>query len=228
MNCPIPILGKGAGWLAVDKPAGISVHNDPDRDLISRLRQEQKIRDLLQPVHRLDKETSGVLLLATGAETLAQLAKIFRSRHIRKRYLALVHGEFQETAGSWTYPLTKAAAGRAQPAGRGKKLPARTRYSVKDQSPHYTLLDIELGTGRTHQIRRHAKLSGHPVVGDPRYGSPRALAFVREQKGFVRMGLHSAGLTLTLPGRGGGPVEQTLASPELPREMGELLAQDLP
>ena len=218
------IIDQGDGWLAVDKPAGLSVHNAPGKDLVSHL--EKEVGGRVHPVHRLDKETSGIILLATGADTLKTLSAAFREDRVKKKYLALVHGEFQEDEGRWTFPLAKAAGGRNNPAGKGKKLPSQTRYRVLERSAHYTLLDIDLDTGRTHQIRRHAKLAGHPVTGDVRYGSKRAIAFLRKQRNYLRMGLHAAALSLVPPPASplAGPLEFT--APELPGQMARLLRED--
>jgi 23S rRNA-/tRNA-specific pseudouridylate synthase len=92
---------------------------------------------------------------------------------------------------------------------------------VLDQSRHYSRLDIELLTGRKHQIRRHAKLAGHPVVGDPRYGSPRALEFLKTQKQFNAMGLHAWFLKFRDKGR-----TVTLELPDLPPEVARLFEED--
>ena len=221
----IAVIEQGSGWICVEKPSGISVHNDPGRDLISILSNLPAFKDrqVLQPVHRLDRETSGLILLATTEESLSRLSDGFAEGKMKKRYQALVHGNFPEDqfTGEWAWPLTKQAGGRKDPAGRGKKQPARTRYTVISQSSHYALLDIELFTGKKHQIRRHAKLSGHPIVGDSRYGSPRALSFLAEQKNFSRMALHACRLEF--------PDQDCLIvveSPGLPGEIRSLLEND--
>ena len=219
MEKQIDILAQGRGWIGVDKPAGLSVHNDPGQDLISLLRAH--LGEKIYPVHRLDRATSGVLLLAHDPKTLARLCAAFKENQVKKHYLALVHGQFETDQGRWDMPLAPGAGGRSQPAGRGKKQRAVTHYKVRAQSPHYALLDIELETGRTHQIRRHAKLSGHPVTGDARYGSQRAIRFLNEQKNFYRMGLHSSRLELNNRGD-----RIRLSSPSAPKEMLALMEED--
>jgi RluA family pseudouridine synthase len=215
----INILYKTSGWLAVDKPEGISVHNDPGHDLITLVKQKiSSDPDLkrqvefdptlgIQPIHRLDKETSGVILLACSQNSLSDLSSAFAENQVKKEYATLVHGNVRcETdPGVWDMPLTKSAAGRQNPAGKGRKVDCRTEFKVIDKSEHYTRLSLNLVTGRKHQIRRHAKLAGHPVVGDQRYGSKRAILFLKEQKGFNRLALHCHALTLKHPGS-----EQTL------------------
>nr|WP_319392497.1 RluA family pseudouridine synthase [uncultured Desulfobacter sp.] len=223
MKKKIKIIEHGQGWICVEKPGGVSVHNDPGRDIMSGLQKSlgPGTTKILQPVHRLDKETSGLLLVATSKESLTDLSALFAEGKVTKRYKALVHGHFDQEQGDWDTPLTKSAAGRTEPRGRGKRVKALTRYRVEDQSLHYTLLDIELFTGRKHQIRRHAKLAGHPVVGDPRYGSPRALEFLKTQKQFGAMGLHAYYLKFKDKGR-----TVTLELPDLPPEVERLFEAD--
>ncbi len=223
MEKKIKIIEHGQGWICLEKPGGMSVHNDPGRDLLSDLQKNlgPGITEILQPVHRLDKETSGLLLVATDRGTLTGLSDLFAGGKVTKRYKALVHGHFDQDQGTWDTPLTKSAGGRTDPRGRGKRVKALTRYRVLDHSIHYTLLDVELFTGRKHQIRRHAKLAGHPVVGDSRYGSPRALEFLKTEKQFESMGLHSYFLSFKDKGR-----TVTLELPDLPPEIERLFESD--
>ncbi|MBU0969906.1 MAG: RNA pseudouridine synthase [Proteobacteria bacterium] len=226
----IYIAARGKGWLCVEKPAGISVHNEPGHDILSLLAAQlpshkKSGQDLLQPVHRLDKETSGLLLLATAPDALTRLSALFARGEVTKRYLALVHGTFdlqKEEPPVWNTPLSKEAGGRNDPAGKGKKVDAVTRYTILSQSCHYALLEIELLTGRKHQIRRHAKMAGHPVTGDSRYGSPRSIRFLREKCHYHRLGLHAFHLEFQdLSSR------ISITSKQIPLEMASLLKQDL-
>ncbi|WDP84056.1 MAG: RNA pseudouridine synthase [Desulfobacter sp.] len=191
----ILVAGQGPGWLCVEKPSGLSVHNQPGFDLVSRLKSCPDLEfSMIQPVHRLDKETSGLLLMATDPAVLSRLSDLFARKKIQKRYKTLVHGNFDlpdQAQGLWETPLSKQAGGRTNPGGKGKKVKAMTRYQVEAQTPHYALLDIELMTGRKHQIRRHAKLAGHPVIGDTRYGSARSIEFLKKKKQVYTMGLHA-------------------------------------
>jgi 23S rRNA-/tRNA-specific pseudouridylate synthase len=214
----IHILQAQTGWLAVDKPCNISVHNDPGKDLVSVIADQIKSDANLSgslgatsgftvhPVHRLDQETSGVILLATDKTILAQMSDLFALGLVKKQYMALVHGLVAPVPpdpgyGAWTYPLTKTAGGRTNPRGSGPLVACETRYRLVDQSLHYSLLQIDLITGRKHQIRRHAKLAGHPVTGDTRYGSARSLAFLKNNCAYTRLGLHCLSMELTLPGQ---------------------------
>lgn len=192
----------------------MSVHNDPGHDLCSVLNhylQQTRtsfsipiasLREYgLHAVHRLDKETSGLILLAGQPEIFHHFAQQFARRHVVKSYLALVHGNvsLKPGPGQWQWSLTPRAGGRRNPQGQGKRKNSITRYVVLRQSPHYALLDCQPLTGRTHQIRRHAALAGHPLAGDQRYGSLRACRFLAQHKNFNRLALHAHRLTLRPP-----------------------------
>jgi 23S rRNA-/tRNA-specific pseudouridylate synthase len=236
---PIPVLAGGDGWLALEKPWGMSVHNRPGEDLLSivwrSLADAGKIpleADAdsglgVHPVHRLDRETSGVAVFAYSAEALRNLGGQFARRTIKKRYLALLHGPMpylpEGVWGEWNWPLSREAGGRRNPAGRGRKTACRTRYRVLGRSRHYSLVACEPITGRTHQIRRHAKLAGHPVTGDGRYGSMRAVRFLQAETGFFRLGLHAHRLTLLPPGE---VAEIRIESRGLPPEIHRLYRND--
>lgn len=217
----LDIIGRSEDWICVSKPGGISVHNAPGKDVVSLISRHA---GGVRPVHRLDRDTSGVLLLALDKAAAARLTRLFAQGRVEKRYRALVHGNFnlpKGGGGTWDAPLSRQAGGRKDPAGRGRRQQAVTRFKVLDQSPHYTLLDIRLVTGRKHQIRRHAKLHGHPVVGDRRYGSPRALAFLRDQRNVTAMGLHSWRLSFEDRGK-----SVTLEQPRLPADICRLFRED--
>jgi len=236
MNSHIKVLKTGDGWIGIEKPCGISVHNDPGSDVLSivtsminnshdDLKGIQIIKNNhIQPVHRLDKDTSGVLLVAFTPEALSKLSKYFYQGLMHKKYLALVHGNFNEsgqTIKTWDYPLSKDAGGRNNPAGKGKKVKAKTCFTILRQSPHYTLLQITLITGRKHQIRRHAKLSGHPVTADRRYGSKKSISFLKDNCGYSRLGLHAQ--SIEIPDMDPSII---ISSKKVPLEMEELLTQD--
>ncbi|MFZ5569521.1 MAG: RluA family pseudouridine synthase [Thermodesulfobacteriota bacterium] len=241
----IPILAVGRGWMVADKPAGMSIHNAPGEDLCSlvseKVRQRPDIGELfgidppntgfgadIHPVHRLDRETSGVVLLAADREIFRFFSKQFTSRTVIKTYVALVHGRLEMPGGAdswgiWEWPLSKTAAGRSRPQGVGRRHPSSTRYRVLGHSEHYTMVSLELLTGRTHQIRRHAKLAGHPVVGDVRYGSDRAVNFLRKQRGFDRLALHARALSIQLPGKDD---QTTIETRTIPNQMRILFEED--
>lgn len=211
-NIELVCLQKG--WLAVDKPCGLSVHNDPGNDLVSLMFEKIKsdpelskklgIQSSFQvdPVHRLDKETSGIILLAVDKIILAHLSDLFAMGRVKKKYIALVHGRFEKSDDSyqmWDAALSKDAGGRKNIRGSGKRIDSKTEYRVLDQSNHYSLLKIKLLTGRKHQIRRHAKLAGHPVTGDRRYGSKKSIQYLEKTEQYSRLGLHCQSLAFELP-----------------------------
>jgi len=236
----IPILTADQGWLVVEKPSGLSVQEEPGWNLCSILRtqieDDPNLRDKIDydplfgvhPVHRLDRETSGIILLACRPETFSYLARQFEYHQVRKRYIALLHGELpdpdaEDGWGLWAWPLSKEAGGRFHPQGPGRAVPCETRYRVLRKSTHYTLIECDLVTGRKHQIRRHARLAGHAVVGDARYGTPRSIRFLREERGFIRLALHSFSLQIQPPR---APAPQVFQSPAIPPEILRLLDDD--
>lgn len=233
----IPVVACGTGWLVAEKPCGMSIHNDPGGDLCSLVLAAVRAGCLptvgldlcaMHAAHRIDRDTSGIVLLAGDPENLAFFGEQFTARAVRKQYLALVHGGLMGHGESpdgvvWNWPLTAAAAGRNAPMGKGKRLPCTTRCRTLAHSLHYTLLECEPLTGRKHQIRRHAKLARHPVVGDRRYGSARALAYLRRHHDFNRLGLHAHALTIRLPGEAQAT---TFLSGGLPEAMRQLLETD--
>ena len=205
---PVKVTAAGKGWLAVDKPAGLAVHNDPGHDLRSLLTRffETDLRAAAQlvfdpgfglhPVHRLDRDTSGLILLACRRDVFGALSLQFSRGDIHKEYLALVHGRVEPPCegrwAEWNFDLTKTAGGRSNIQGSGQRLPCLTRYRVVRRGQRYSLLRCHLVTGRKHQIRRHAALDGHPVLGDRRYGPARACRYLARQHHFTRLGLHAS------------------------------------
>lgn len=223
--------------MAADKPAGISVHNLPGGDLSTLLTryvlENSAACDLLQmetgyglhAVHRLDKDTSGVVLLAGQREVFRFLSEQFATGQVSKLYLALVHGGLETSLNEedwqrWTWPLTLKAAGRRNPRGSGQRRRATTLFRVIRHLSRYSLIQCRPVTGRTHQIRRHAVLAGHGVVGDRRYGSMRAVRYLEQHLNFSRLALHAAELTFK-PSAGEAPVR--IDSGGLPPEMEQLM-----
>lgn len=236
----IPILTLGNGWLVADKPCELSVHNDPGHDLctilFNRLQSDPGLRrDLacrpeygLHAVNRLDKQTSGVILMACRPEVFRDLAEQFETRRVKKQYRAIVHGNLCASRNPgewhlWTWPLADSAGGRRNPTGSGKLRRCSTRYRVVRHTAHYSLIACEPLTGRKHQIRRHAKLAGHPVVGDRRYGSRRALKFLEQRYNFQRLGLHCRAITIHPP----GDTQPRTFQSTLPSQIQQLLDNDL-
>ncbi|MCP4630088.1 MAG: RluA family pseudouridine synthase, partial [bacterium] len=178
------------------------------------------------PVHRLDRQTSGVILFACTSDVFRHFSHQFENRTVEKQYIALLHGNLREdTESIWTYPLGLKSGGRSNPKGSGSKQAASTRYRVLEHSKHYTLTECEPLTGRKHQIRRHAKLSGHPVVGDARYGSVRAVKFLKTNHGFDRQALHAVSLSIQPPD---SSEKITLRTVQIPDAIQTLFQNDQP
>ncbi len=209
-----PVLFEDEHLLAVDKPAGVAVHGGSgvSHGVIEQLRRARPQQRFLELVHRLDKETSGVLLLAKKRSALTALQDQFRARDTHKLYAALVWGAWPARLKVIDVPLLKttdaagerhvrvAAAGH-EDARRSISL-VRVARSLPGPPAVLTLLDVTLKTGRTHQIRVHLASSGHAIVGDPKYGDfARNKAFARET-GFARMFLHARELAFDHPASG--------------------------
>ena len=212
----IGLLAIGRGWMAVEKPSGLSIHNDPGDDLRSLLndcfRTDRTVGDSvgyrpddgLNAVNRLDRQTSGVVILATRPDVFGYIANQFEKKSVKKRYIAILHGILQagrDQSGwfKWHWPLSDRAAGRRHPEGKGRMRNSLTRVRIEDHSYRYTLVQCEPVTGRKHQIRRHARLAGHAVVGDRRYGTLRSEKYLRKTFGFQRLALHCLRLDFKPP-----------------------------
>ena len=226
-----PILFEDDFLLAIDKPAGVAVHGGSgvssgviEQLRRARLNQAEGAR-FLELVHRLDRETSGVLLLAKRRSALTALQEQFRARDTGKVYAALVFGAWPTQLKVIDLALLKThdAAGErhvrvVSPAHEGA-LRSITLVKVIRPWTDCSLLDVTIKTGRTHQIRVHLAHSGHPVVGDPKYGQfAQNKAFARERH-FSRMFLHARQLAFDHPASG---ERITLAAP-LPAECETLL-----
>ena len=171
----IPILARGDGWLAVDKPAGIPVHpvNTVRENTVIRMLRRQEGVEELRLIHRLDRETSGVLLVADNRSTARTLSMAFENRQVHKEYVAVVRGVVSENAGTVRLPVGKAPDSRVhvrQAAVAGA--PSETGWQVEGRGPAATMLRLFPRTGRRHQIRVHLEAIGYPVLGDPLYGRP--------------------------------------------------------
>jgi 23S rRNA pseudouridine955/2504/2580 synthase len=209
--------------IVLDKPSGIAVHGGSgvSSGVIEVLRMLRP-QESLELVHRLDRDTSGCLLVARHAATLRGLHKLLREEGFEKRYLALVRGKWELGHKRIDIPLrTNTRVGgertvRADPAGK----PAASRFRpVQFFGRTATLVEVTLITGRTHQIRVHAAHAGHPVAGDEKYGDPDFNRELREL-GLERMFLHAASISFTWP-QGG---EFSINTP-LPPELGAVLDQ---
>jgi len=207
-------------WLAViDKPPGLVVHAAPGHHGTTLV---DALGDLLaggedpkRPgiVHRLDKDTSGLLIVARTDEAHRRLAAQIKARRVRRAYLALVEGHPRSRTGTIDASLGRdyRAPERRAVGGRGSR-EARTHFRVLELLPQDALVEARLETGRTHQVRAHFAAIGHPVAGDPRYGHPG-------RHGLRRQFLHSAELALRHPFTG----DELELESELPLDLEQAL-----
>lgn len=193
-------------WLLVlDKPAGVAAHGGSgvSRGVIEQLRLERPEARFLELVHRLDRDTSGVLLLAKKRSALTALHEQIRAGSMRKWYLTLVAGQWRDAHRDVRLPLTKfvTAAGERRVSVDREGLPSQTFFRLRHSYAGFTLLEAELKTGRTHQIRVHLQHLGFPIAGDDKYGDftlNRALA----KQGLKRMFLHALAVEFVHPASG--------------------------
>ena len=184
------VLYEDKNILAVDKPAGILVYYPPhfkqnEETLLDQVfeKLEYKKKDeRTGVVHRLDRETSGVIIFAKNEAAEIELKKVFKERKIKKYYVALVSGKLEPEEGRITIPLGRAPKDRLRVVPKASGKPSETLYRVLKYYPNanVSLLEIELKTGRMHQIRVHLSAIGHPVVGDKIYGGSTSIKLDRQ------------------------------------------------
>ena len=176
---PIPVLYEDDDLLVIDKPIGLVVHpgtGTTETTLVEALLVDRALPasdDPARPgiVHRLDKETSGVLVVAKTSHALETLQQQFAERTVIKHYIAVVRGVISEDEGLIDAPIGRDVRLRRRMSVQSSGRPAVTRFRVLDRAADRTLLLVALDTGRTHQIRVHMRYIGHPVCGDAIYGS---------------------------------------------------------
>jgi 23S rRNA pseudouridine1911/1915/1917 synthase len=216
---PLEVVFEDADLIVINKPAGLIVHpgaGNPDRTLMNALLAHQPaLRQVPRAgiVHRLDKDTSGLLVVAKNLTAQARLAEQLAARSVKRGYLALVHGE-PPARGTVDEPIGRDARVRTRMAVTRRGKEARTNYRVLERFGSAALLECRLDTGRTHQIRVHLQHIRHPIVGDPVYrrGTRRGIAFARQA-------LHAAELELSHPRSG----KRMHWSAPLPADMAQLL-----
>jgi 23S rRNA pseudouridine1911/1915/1917 synthase len=218
---PLDIVFEDADLIVINKPAGLIVHpgaGNPDRTLMNALlAHEPALRRVPRAgiVHRLDKDTSGLLVVAKNLTAQARLAEQLAARSVKRSYLALVHGD-PPARGTIDAPVGRDTRVRTRMAVTSRGKEARTNYRVLERFANAALLECALDTGRTHQIRVHLQHIRFPIVGDPVYrrGTRHGLPFARQA-------LHAARLELLHPRSG----KRMRWSAPLPEDMAKLVAR---
>ncbi|TCP14551.1 ribosomal large subunit pseudouridine synthase C [Crenobacter luteus] len=222
-----PVVYEDEALLVIDKPAGVAVHGGSGVSfgVIEQLRQAHPDWRYLELVHRLDRETSGLLMVAKKRSALVRLHEMMRNNVPDKRYFALGLGHWPADLRHVKLPLFKFSTPegerRVQVGPDG--IAAHTVFRVVTPYQGFTLVEAQLKTGRTHQIRVHMQESGHPIAGDEKYGD---FGFNKElaRRGLKRMFLHATSLTLPHPLTG----ERLELKAPLPAELSAFLASLTP
>jgi 23S rRNA pseudouridine1911/1915/1917 synthase len=220
---PLVILYEDADVVAIDKPAGMVVHAGAGvhsgtlvNALVHRFGELSGVGGALRPgiVHRLDRFTSGVLLVAKNDAAHQNLAAQFSERQVEKVYLALVHGRVERERGRVDRPIARDPVRRIRMTARlDEGRAAWTEYHVLRRFEKFTFLEVRIGTGRTHQIRVHLSSISHPVVGDTLYGAPK-------QEGLGRYFLHAHRIKFRQPLTG----EEVVVVSPLAKELEEWMS----
>ena len=223
-DVPVEVLYEDQDLIAVNKPAGMVVHAGAGNHsgtlvnaLLHRFAALSRADDDLRPgiVHRLERYTSGVILVARTDLAHRALAAQFAGRQVEKIYLALVHGELANETGRIDRPITRDPRRRVRMTARlALGRPALTSYEVLRRFPGFTYLRVRIGTGRTHQIRVHLAAIGHPVAGDRLYGAPARVPGCPELKRYF---LHAHRIRFRSPSAG----EEITVEAPLPGELSE-------
>jgi 23S rRNA pseudouridine1911/1915/1917 synthase len=226
---PLRVVYEDADLLVIDKPAGMVVHPAPGHSggtLVNAVLAhvpgiELDMGDEARPgiVHRLDKDTSGLIVVAKRRKSHEALARQMSARTMLKEYLAVAHGKPRPPAGIIDAPIARDPRDRQRMAVVSGGRPARTRYTSERDLGSYTLMKATLETGRTHQIRVHMSSIGHPILGDAVYGK-RTLKDAAAL-GLTRQFLHAHRLGLTLPSTG----EWSVFVSPLPEDLQEVMSK---
>jgi 23S rRNA pseudouridine1911/1915/1917 synthase len=223
---PLDIIYEDDDIIVVDKPAGLSVHpgpGHPDKTLVNavlgyapNVSGGEEGRPGI--VHRLDKDTSGIIIIARHPKAHLYLVKQFKSREVKKTYIALVRGRLSPETGFIEAPIGRDRRHRKKMAIAGIKngREARTGYRVKEYINEFTLLEVMPETGRTHQIRVHLAAIGHPILGDSTYGTGSGV--------LPRQFLHASKIEFRLPSSGKEVAFETPLPPDLEEALAALRA----
>ncbi|MDE0342054.1 MAG: 23S rRNA pseudouridine(1911/1915/1917) synthase RluD [Deltaproteobacteria bacterium] len=236
---PLKIVHEDDSLLVINKPPGMVVHpgaGNPEGTLLNAVMHHAPSLEAVPRagiVHRLDKDTSGLLVVAKTDAVRLRLVRELQARRIKREYLALVRGVVRD-GGSVTAPIGRHPVHRTRMSVHRRGKEATSHYTVKGAYRGHTLLRVRLESGRTHQIRVHMAHIGHPVVGDPVYGGrggagikgqgPRVTELLRA---FRRQALHAERLGLRHP-ETGESMEWTAPMPEDMRALVEALSEDTP
>ncbi|MGE5204758.1 MAG: RluA family pseudouridine synthase [Chlamydiota bacterium] len=244
---PLDVVYEDDDLAVINKPAGMMVHagagaTEDERNrgtlvnaLLHRFGALSQVGGELRPgiVHRLDRATSGLIVVAKNDFAHRRLAAQFSGRQVRKQYIALVHGWLKQEAGTVSSAISRDRIRRTRmttrrSGGREAVTHYKLRERVQSEFGKFSLLELKIDTGRTHQIRVHLASLGHPVVGDALYGAPRALrpagAAIRPQPASLSLGrnfLHAAALEFAHPRTG----EKLAFTRPLPPELLDFLAR---
>jgi len=206
------ILYEDADIIAVDKPAGMLVIPTPKKetntltDALNRELDSRGIEPNAYPCHRLDRETSGIIVYSKGKKAQALIMDLFRRREVKKRYIAFVHGRPGKNFDTISEPIYN--------RNRDRMEDAVTRYKVLERHNNFSVLEIEPVTGRTNQIRIHMKILGHPIVGES------VFAYRKDYKlKFKRAALHARSLGFVHPVTG----RKVEIESRLPDDMAEFI-----
>lgn len=218
------VLFEDERILVIDKPSGMAVHGGSglSAGVIEALRASRPDASRLELVHRLDRDTSGCLLISKKPAVLRTLHELMRSNRVDKRYLALLAGSWRKGVKTVDVPLKKNTLQggervvRVDPEGK----PAETRFKRLTRFTEATLVEVELITGRTHQIRVHSAWLGSPVLGDTKYGEEAANRRMREL-GLKRLFLHAHRISFRWP----GDKRDTVIEAPLPDELEMVLSK---
>ncbi|MBP2623150.1 RluA family pseudouridine synthase [Streptococcus oricebi] len=183
-NLALDIIYQDEDVAVVNKPQGMVVHPSPGHNqgtlvnaLLYHIKDLSSINGVLRPgiVHRIDKDTSGLLMIAKNDQAHLALAQELKDKKSLRKYWALVHGNLPNDLGVIEAPIGRSEKDRKKQAVTAKGKEALTRFKVLERFGDYSLLELQLETGRTHQIRVHLAYIGHPIAGDPVYGPKKTL-----------------------------------------------------
>lgn len=230
-DVPLNVVYEDEHLLVLDKPTGVAVHPGPGHrndtlvnGLLARYPQIAEVGPPDRPgvVHRLDLDTTGLLIFALTPEAYAELGTAMRARQIKRTYIALVHGNIQPPLGTVDAPIGRDPANRTRQAVVESGRAARTHYRLVESVRGGSLLEVELETGRMHQIRVHMAAIGFPVMGDPTYKTGATSGANYAVSGLNRQFLHACRLRFTHPMTGREIVVESPLPPDLQLVLDEL------